>query len=526
MRKTVLICVVLLCAVFMGVQSASAEAVVKHLYYQKKLTVEPTTSMKPTPVDFTFSLYDAETDGTLVWNETKTISVNKKTSLISTNLGDTTPFDNYAVDFSQQLWVQMESNGAVIGTREKLGVVPYALWSATGVPGSQGEPGPQGPQGIQGPKGDTGATGATGPQGPQGPQGVAGPQGPEGPQGPAGVASATAPLQLSGSNISLVGPVDASTLEGHHASDIIAAASDEKRTAITSLPYTISTSGSYYLTGNLSSTGNGITVNADNVTIDFNGFTISGLGKGTGLGYGIFMESKKNVEIKNGSIKNFGAHGIYEISDINGIGHRIMRMRVLDNGGTGILLNGQSHLVHECTASGNSTYGIYAGGGSTVSSNMATGNSTYGIGASEGSTITGNTVRGNSGNGIYAGEGSTVSGNAAIGNGKDGIHADSGFTVSGNTAYGNAENGIYAGEGSTITGNTVGGNRENGIYAEVGSTVKNNTAYNNNTSGSNDKFGIYLVDYSLVDGNTMFGNKYGSANMRPCGTCVFGINVK
>src|SRR6478735_9662548 len=47
-----------------------------------------------------------------------------------------------------------------------------------------------------------------------------------------------------------------------------------KRTPISALPFTISTSGSYYLTGNLTATADGdaITVSGDNVTIDLNGF--------------------------------------------------------------------------------------------------------------------------------------------------------------------------------------------------------------------------------------------------------------
>ncbi len=49
----------------------------------------------------------------------------------------------------------------------------------------------------------------------------------------------------------------------------------EKRTPISSLPFTISQSGSYYLTGNLSGTS-GINVNVGNVVIDLNGFDLRG----------------------------------------------------------------------------------------------------------------------------------------------------------------------------------------------------------------------------------------------------------
>jgi hypothetical protein len=50
----------------------------------------------------------------------------------------------------------------------------------------------------------------------------------------------------------------------------------EKRTPISSAPFTISSSGSYYVTQNLVvSTGTAITIAASRVSLDLNGFTIS-----------------------------------------------------------------------------------------------------------------------------------------------------------------------------------------------------------------------------------------------------------
>jgi hypothetical protein len=47
----------------------------------------------------------------------------------------------------------------------------------------------------------------------------------------------------------------------------------EKRTPISSAPSTISASGSYYLTANLTvASGTAIAISADNVTLDLNGF--------------------------------------------------------------------------------------------------------------------------------------------------------------------------------------------------------------------------------------------------------------
>ena len=49
----------------------------------------------------------------------------------------------------------------------------------------------------------------------------------------------------------------------------------EPRTPISSLPYTISEPGSYYVTGNLSSTGSGIVIQASGVTVDLMGFSVT-----------------------------------------------------------------------------------------------------------------------------------------------------------------------------------------------------------------------------------------------------------
>ena len=180
---------------FMAAGAAGAAEVEKKFYYQKKLTSAQTSNTWPTEVYFTFSFWDAEAEGIMVWEETKAIHVTSATRLISTYLGDTDPFDQQVVDFAQQLWVQVENgSGTVIGTRDKLGVVPYALFSATSdVPGVPGPEGPSGAMGPQGPKGDPGISGA------------AGPQGPEGPQGPAGVDTLGSLVCAEGDSVSYIG---------------------------------------------------------------------------------------------------------------------------------------------------------------------------------------------------------------------------------------------------------------------------------------------------------------------------------
>jgi hypothetical protein len=95
------------------------------LYYQKKLAKALTKSHKITTVNVTFSLWSAAAGGYELWSETKGISANKSTRLITTNLGDTNQLTEN--DFGPQMWVQVEANGKVIGNRDPLEGAPYAL---------------------------------------------------------------------------------------------------------------------------------------------------------------------------------------------------------------------------------------------------------------------------------------------------------------------------------------------------------------------------------------------------------------
>ena len=82
----------------------------------------------------------------------------------------------------------------------------------------------------------------------------------------------------------------------------------EPRTPISSLPYTISEPGSYYVTGNLSSTGHGIIIQSSGVTVDLMGFSL--IGDGVGGDFGIHVAGSTNavidkVVIKGGTISGF-----------------------------------------------------------------------------------------------------------------------------------------------------------------------------------------------------------------------------
>jgi len=203
------------------------------------------------------SLFDSETidvkigirsgseTGTLVWEETHTVTTNEF-GLFTLKIGDVTatPGSGSAATFSDVDWstgahylaVEIDPGSGFVpmGTSELLSV-PFALFAEEGNEGPQG---PLGPQGIQGLQGVTGPEGPQGPngtdcwdldgdgvndpeedinsdgfwnildckgpegdqgiQGVQGLQGVTGPEGPQGDQGPIGPTGNTGPQGLQG----------------------------------------------------------------------------------------------------------------------------------------------------------------------------------------------------------------------------------------------------------------------------------------------------------------------------------------
>lgn len=219
---------------------------------------------------------------------------------------------------------------------------------------------------------------------------------------------------------------------------VLTIASSEAATEITSLPYTINSPGSYYINRDLSSAGHGIIVNKNHVTIDLRGHTIKG--SGTGTYYGIYMNGRTNVEIKNGTVRNFGSHGIFEVNSPPGSSHRVINIRAIGNHGDGIILGGTDHLVEGCTASFNTC------------------------------------------NGIDTGYGCMIINNTAYNNGYDGIHTNSGCTISGNIVYNNGHSGISTGAGCSVKNNTAYYNQRYGISLSAYDLVDGNAACNNNQS--------------------------------------------
>jgi hypothetical protein len=233
----------------------------------------------------------------------------------------------------------------------------------------------------------------------------------------------------------------------------------EPRTPVSSLPFTITQPGSYFLTKNLTgSSGDGITVQSDDVTIDLNGFTLSGApGTFSGISEGPFSPTRQRWTIRNGTIANWPNSAIFAQHVQNGT---FADLNIAGNG-----INGSEALV--------------AGGGMTVRNVKATGNFA---------------------SGIVIGAVSTVADTVAASNGGDGIVVESQAVVRGCTSTFNAGYGIYlTGNQNRIESNLA---AENGLKGYKAPGLRNtglmNVASNNGTGAGADQYDINPAESQWV----------------------------
>jgi hypothetical protein len=292
----------------------------------------------------------------------------------------------------------------------------------------------------------------------------------------------------------------------------------EPRTPISSLPFIISESGSYYLTRNLNFTaplGDAIFINASYVTLDLMGFTLSSSDAVTGAAIRSW-EGLREIEVRNGAIVggtevNVSGTAPNQTWTVTPAGFRygidaasppfppepsschfshlrISRCRVdglnggelavveqvtaAKNGNTGISLSANGSVAN-CTASWNGNAGILSTGGS-VTNCVASSNGSTGISSA---SVANSTAERNGANGI--GAGNVTNCNASF----NGSHGFTGtyITVANSKASSNGVHGINAINGS-LTNCTANSNGSNGINAS--GVIAFCTAANNNTSSN------------------------------------------
>jgi hypothetical protein len=159
-------------------------------------------------------------------------------------------------------------------------------------------------------------------------------------------------------------------------------------TEITSVPTIITVQGIYCLKSDKSSSltsGNIIDIQANNVTIDLNGFKLGGLGGGTGTtAVGISADGRQNITIRNGSIRGFSSGIALAGNSSGGLIENVLFDTIKQ---TGIRVEGTGHLIrnNRVVNTGpvdqiNRSFGLFVGASNTVvADNIISGTSENGI---------------------------------------------------------------------------------------------------------------------------------------------------
>lgn len=332
-------------------------------------------------------------------------------------------------------------------------------------------------------------------------------------------------------------------------------------------PIVISSPGSYYLTASVTvASGDGITIGANNVTLDLNGFTVSttafpqnekgiflagtpanitilngfitggvtnsgGVYNGPGFSYGIYCaDTPRNVRVAGVNVAGCMLHGIYLA-----LGSSVVESCTVNTvGGQGILAQSVSQSIAvnsgdtAITANTvNNSYGYSSGTGDGVSAGTANGcigssANGYGVFAFTASNCYGNSA---SGNGLYCvgtadgcyGVSSTLRGlQAKTANNCYGYSAGSGTALVANAANNSyAENsGDGDGIAATVANNCSGASATS---AGVGTLVANN-CYGSSSSGT----GLGATTATNCFGRSSSGTGLSAANSA---TSCYGSSV-
>jgi hypothetical protein len=272
----------------------------------------------------------------------------------------------------------------------------------------------------------------------------------------------------------------------------------EPRIPILSLPFTITNSGSYYLTGSLTATGAtaGIFIQSDinDVVINLNGFALIGNNTSTDGIVGTGSQAT-NIVIVNGALRGWTtAVNLYGANR-----SRMERLLISENRGAGILLATDA-TVRDCSVLTGGT-GIQVSTRGLVVDCLVSGSTNVnsaGIVTGSSSIVTRCRVENGSGVGVWVLSESEVSHCRIVNNPLDGIRCDNRCTITENYVNGTGTaSGTNACIHSTLDSNRIEQNHvlfhQIGIKVDQGSSlIIRNSAYSNGTNyviNVNNQFG-------------------------------------
>jgi hypothetical protein len=219
--------------------------------------------------------------------------------------------------------------------------------------------------------------------------------------------------------------------------------------------------------------GFGLFVDANGVTINLNGHTITG----TGTASGILVTGRSGVTIENGTISHFQT-GVELDYGSNGSRVQALHLSIGANYGVGVF-SSNSVVVTGNYVSSYQAYGVYFAGGTNDQAvgNWVEGNGTGVRVKSFGALVSQNrALDNNAGIVVDFGASAQVTANIANGNALDGIHSDSNaVTLTGNRASFNGQDGIGGafgvkdGGGNVVQDNAFQQQCLNVVCAEVSS---------------------------------------------------------
>lgn len=284
--------------------------------------------------------------------------------------------------------------------------------------------------------------------------------------------------------------------------------------------YKITQPGSYYLMGNVSvgSGKYGIEIAADRVTVDLNGFSVTGTTDSYD-GVSVAGVNRQMVTVRNGFVSNMGDAGVklYAAGNGNSRGHQIENVSVRACE-TGILIDSGS--IRNCIVSENKFSGIYAygwvDGGVLIDSCAATLNGDDGISVGNG-TIRDSVARSNGSTGIRIGNAGLIE--ACHSEQNEWGFGGANFHLVNSIAVDNTIGGVFANVGSTIRANyIVASSLENGstgiTISNGGSIVENNAIVRYSTAIKVGGVNNFVIRNSIsacpTAMNSVAGNRIGT----------------
>lgn len=295
----------------------------------------------------------------------------------------------------------------------------------------------------------------------------------------------------------LAPPTDAFDTNGNPRANMKSVNQLEPRTVIDSLPFFVTNSGAFYLTGNLTgvSGSNGITVLSSDVRLDLNRFALIGV---PGSLHGIEVSNGlSNITIQNGVIRNWGQMAI---SAGGAIESEIKSITAKTNGyglSSASITLGDTWLVDDCVVLDSSRNGLNLMNNCTVRETKVFRSGYHGILAINDCRIIGCSLSYNTKNGIYASDHCTISDCLVSRNKEHGIEVGKYCRVERNNIANNGSGGILGAgimadwHGNRIEGNTVAMN----LYGVQSlSAATRNLVIANNAFGNTTNFNVQLAD--------------------------------